>query len=133
VSDLGQPDRMGEAELHLAPLGSRSEEPALEVERLSVDHAPAGLPIEQEGLADVLDHDLLVIRKGIDRRVLPATRSSPRPQQERQRGEVGMDIGFHGTERTIRFARDRALRGSGVPQPSIDRLLQVNDARALLM
>lgn len=44
-----------------------------------------------------------------------------------------MDIGFHGTERTIRFARDRASRGSGVPQPSIDRLLQVNDARAFMM
>ena len=44
-----------------------------------------------------------------------------------------MDIEFHGTERTIRFARDRNVAGSGVPQPSIDRVLQVNDARALLL
>src|SRR5438477_1120817 len=107
VGDLRQADRVGEAELDLAGRRPGPQEPALQMERLTVIRAPAGLPVQQEWLPDVLDDDLLVVGERVDRRVLPSTRSSPRPQEERQRGEVAMHVELHGTEGITRSVRGR--------------------------
>src|SRR5437867_11891433 len=98
---------MREAELDLSRLRPRAQEPAFEVQRSVVAREPAGLREQEVRVADVLNDDLLVVAERVDRRVLASTRSSPRPQEEPQGGEVGMHIELHTTDGSARSVRGR--------------------------
>ena len=77
------------------------------MQRSVVAREPAGLREQEVRVADVLDDDLLVVAERVDRRVLASTRSSPRPQEERQGAEVGMHIELHTTDGITRSVRGR--------------------------
>jgi hypothetical protein len=60
------------------------------MKRLPVLEAPGALGVCQEGLSYVGEGDLLPLTKRLDRGVLALSFPSPSPQEEGERGEVGV-------------------------------------------
>ena len=73
----------------------QAQVPGLAVEGSLLLRVDGPLRVDQEGLADVTERDRLVVVEGFDRRVLAVAPAGPRPEQRRQRGDVGVKIRGH--------------------------------------
>ncbi len=94
LGHLGHADRMRQHEVDAA-VADGSQEPALEMDRLLVLERPAPLRVEQEGVPDVLEAELLAIGEGLGAGPFPLAPPCPGPEKERQLGEVGMQREGH--------------------------------------
>src|SRR5262249_21111767 len=93
--DLGDPGRVREQDLHLAP-GLGAPEPGFHPQRAArhalVVQQPAPAGVDEEGLAVVAEVDLLAEVEALDRRVAADPGAIPAAEQEPEGSQVGMRL-----------------------------------------